>query len=359
MHTDDGTGIAIPEELAKDVAPSLSHITIAIASDSVQQRSRLRKLAENAGMQVALIEPLTRLFLHKLEKANAAVVLLDLHDNVDHDEAILNELLDNVTIPIIFNDVTALTLNDPQHAAKSYYGLLRKIAESTGNESIDVTSLTTIDQSRVTGKAFAERAVNDQNIIARSVWVLGASLGGPEMLKRFLSGLPADIPAAFVIAQHLGANFVQLLAAQLNRKCKLEVMPAKEGHLLRHQQVVIAPVNERLVINPIGNIEFEAVPEQSTYTPSIDRVITDVANRYGKRAGAIVFSGMGDDGRHGCQYLRERGGQVWVQSAETCVISSMPDTIRRNCDVQVVGSPEYLAKRLTGYLMTRRMEMNK
>jgi chemosensory pili system protein ChpB (putative protein-glutamate methylesterase) len=359
MQTDDGTGTAITEEMTKEVIPSLSHVTIAIASDSLQQRSRLRKLAENAGMQVALIEPLTRLFLHKLEKANAAVVLLDLHDNIDHDEQLLNDLLDNVTIPIIFNDVTALTLNDPHHAAKSYYGLLRKIAESTGNENFDVTSLTNIEQSRVAGKSYAERTVTDQNIIARTVWVLGASLGGPEMLKRFLSGLPGDIPAAFVIAQHLGANFVQLLAAQLNRKCKLEVLPEKEGHLLRHQQVVIAPVNERLIINPIGNIEFEAVMEQSTYTPSIDRVIADVADRYGNRAGVIVFSGMGDDGRLGCQYLRERGGQVWVQSAETCVISSMPDTIRRNCDVQVVGSPEYLAKRLTGYLMTRQMGMNK
>lgn len=334
--------------------PSLAHVVIAIASDSVQQRSRLRRLAESAGMQVALIEPLTRLFLRKLEKANATIIILDMHENTDHDEQVLNELLDNISIPIIFNDVTALTVNDPKITENWYQSLLRKIAESTGNEKFDVTSVTNIDQSKVFAHRLAYQSHPSQQIIAKSVWVLGASLGGPDMLKRFLTALPADIPAAFIVAQHLGANFVQLLAAQLDRKCKLDVLPATEGHLLRHRQVVVVPVNERLTINPIGNIELGPVLEHSAYTPSIDSVITDMAKRYGKRAGAIIFSGMGDDGMLGCQYLSAKGGQVWVQSAETCVISSMPDMVRRHCDVQVVGSPEYLAKRLTGFYMTNR-----
>ena len=335
---------------------SLSHITIAIASDSVHHRSQLRKIAESAGMQVALIEPLTRLFLRKLEKANAGILLVDLPDTAEHDESLLNELLDNVSIPIIFNEVTALTLNEPRSIANWHHGLLRKIAESTGNESVDVTSFTNIEQEKVTPRVFPDKPTGKQQVIAKTVWVLGASLGGPEMLKRFLNALPADIPAAFIIVQHLGANFVQLLAAQLNRKSKIEVMPAREGHVLRHQQVIVAPVNDRLRINPIGNIEFEAIPEVAPYSPSIDRAIIDIADRYGKRAGAIIFSGMGDDGMKGTQYLRAIGGQVWVQSAETCVISSMPDTVRRHADVQVVGSPEYLAKRLTGYLLARQME---
>ncbi|MBI3561756.1 MAG: chemotaxis protein CheB [Gammaproteobacteria bacterium] len=331
---------------------SLHHVNIAIASDSVQQRSRLRKVVASTGMQVVLMEPLTRLFLRKLEKANAAVILLDLHDHSEHDEEVLSELLDNVSLPIIFNDVTALTVNEPKISDLWYQSLLRKIAESTGNEKFDVTSLSMIEQTLIKSGNYSARPRDAAHVIAKNIWVLGASLGGPDMLKRFLTGLPADVPAAFIVAQHLGANFVQLLAAQLSRKCKLKVLPASEGHLLRHQEVVVAPVNERLGINTIGNLELEAVSQPGHYTPSIDRIITDIANRYRQRAGAIIFSGMGDDGAMGCRNLRALGGQVWVQSAETCVISSMPDTVRRSCDVQVVGSPEYLARRLTGYLMT-------
>lgn len=336
--------------------PTLSHVAIAIASDSVQQRSRLRRLTEHAGMQVVLIEPLTRLFLHKLEKTNAAVLLLDIHDNLEIDEQLINELLDTVTIPIIFNDVTALTVNEPQGKDDWYHPLLRKIAESTGNENVDISVLTEKEQAKAKPRATDSQQINLRHAIAKTVWVLGSSLGGPDALKRFLAALPADIPAAFVVAQHLGANFVQLLARQLDRVTKVEVFAAKDGHVLRHHQVVIAPVNERIRINPIGNIELDMVAEKTTYMPSIDRIVHDFADRYGKHAGAIIFSGMGDDGKVGCQYLQKRGGQVWVQSAETCVISSMPDTVRRNCDVEVVGSPEYLARRLTGYLLTRNLE---
>lgn len=337
--------------------PTLSNVAIAIASDSVQQRSRLRRLAEHAGMQVVLIEPLTRLFLHKLEKTNAAVLLLDVHDELEHDEQLINELLDTVTIPIIFNDVTALTVNEPLGKDDWYHPLLRKIAESTGNENVDVSLLTEKEQIKTKYRPGDSQQINLRHAIANTVWVLGASLGGPDALKRFLAALPADVPAAFIVAQHLGANFVQLLARQLDRVTKVEVLAARDGHVLRHHQVVIAPVNERIRINPIGNIELEHMTETTTYKPSIDRIIRDCADRYGKHAGAIIFSGMGDDGRVGCQYLQKMGGQVWVQSAETCVISSMPDTVRRNCDVEVVGSPEYLARRLMGHLLTRTWEL--
>ena len=64
--------------------------------------------------------------------------------------------------------------------------------------------------------------------IARNVWVLGASLGGPEAVKRFLRALPVDIPATFILTQHLGANFVALLAEQLDRVSGMRVMPPKE-----------------------------------------------------------------------------------------------------------------------------------
>ena len=90
---------------------ALQHVAIAIASDSLQQRSNLRKLLEQAGLNVVLSEPMTRLFLHKLGKVHAEVLLLDLHDAQEHDEELLHEVLDSVEIPIIFNDVTALMLN--------------------------------------------------------------------------------------------------------------------------------------------------------------------------------------------------------------------------------------------------------
>jgi chemosensory pili system protein ChpB (putative protein-glutamate methylesterase) len=329
--------------MSKPVLPQLS---IAIASDSLQQRTNLRKVMERSGLNVVLSEPLTRLFLRKLEKTQAEVLLLDLHDDQPHDEGLLHEVLDTVKIPIIFNDVTALTVNEPAVNPKWQKSLMRKIAESTGSEEFKV--------AEPAPPVYAEKSpparAKSGDRLARQVWVLGASLGGPEALKRFLHALPADIPAAFIVAQHLGANFVTLLAEQLNRVTKLSVMPPVEGHLFQQQDVIVAPVGEHLLINPIGNIELAELPEQTSYSPSIDLVIRDIADRYGKQAGAIIFSGMGDDGKHGCQHLLDKGGQVWVQTAESCVISSMPDNVKRVCTPQFVGNPEQLAKQLVKHL---------
>ena len=326
----------------------LPQISIAIASDSLQQRSNLRKVMEQSGLNVVLSEPLTRLFLRKLEKTRAEVLLLDLHDDQPHDEELLHEVLDTVEIPIIFNDVTALIVNEPAINPKWHLSLMRKIAESTGFEEFKV--------AEATAPAYNEQQAPTRDKsesghrLARNVWVLGASLGGPEALKRFLRALPADIPAAFIVAQHLGANFVSLLAEQLDRVCKMNVMAPREGHLFQHRDVIVTPVGEHLLINPIGNVELEALMEESSYSPSIDLVMRDVADRFGKRAGAIVFSGMGDDGKLGCQYMLAKGGQVWVQTSESCVVSSMPDNVRKVCQPQFIGNPEQLAKQLVKHL---------
>lgn len=324
----------------------LPQISIAIASDSLQQRTNLRKVMEQSGLEVVLSEPLTRLFLRKLQKTRAEVLLLDMHDDQTHDEELFHEVLDTVTIPIIFNDVTALMVNEPAKNPKWHYGLVRKIAESTGNEMFKVAE----PAAPVYIEKTATPANKTVHRLARNVWVLGASLGGPDALKRFLRALPADIPVAFIVAQHLGANFVNLLAQQLDRICKFNVMAPREGYLLQHQDVIVAPVEEHLRVNPIGNIELDALTEVTNYSPSIDLVIRDVADRFGKLAGSIIFSGMGDDGKLGCQYLLTKGGQVWVQTSESCVVSSMPDNVKRICQPQFVGNPEQLAKQLVKHL---------
>ncbi|VAX00463.1 Chemotaxis response regulator protein-glutamate methylesterase CheB [hydrothermal vent metagenome] len=328
---------------------ALSDVAIAIASDSLQQRTNLRRLMTLTGLNVVLSEPLTRLFLHKLEKADADVLLLDLHDDTDHDDGLLHEVLDKVEIPIIFNDVTALTLNESAADSKWHFSLMQKIADLRG---IDDWQSAEFEQPEIPEELLNKKEPklrHDQNL-ASQVWVLGASLGGPETLKRFLKALPKDIPAGFIITQHLGANFVTKLAEQLNRYTKLKVIPPRDGHVFLEGDVIITPVGERLKINPIGNVELNSLTDNTHYTPSIDLTISDVAERYGDRAGAIIFSGMGDDGKLGCARLLEKGGQVWLQSSESCVISSMPDNVKKVCDVQFVGNTEQLARKLTEHL---------
>ncbi|HWQ94495.1 MAG TPA: chemotaxis protein CheB [Gammaproteobacteria bacterium] len=183
------------------------------------------------------------------------------------------------------------------------------------------------------------------------VWVLGASIGGPQAVKSFLNAIPVELPIAFVLAQHIGTGFATLLAQQLDSTAAFQVIPAQSGHSLRHHQVVLAPVEENLVINAEGQLELKPFTEDDRlYRPSIDAIMTNVAQRFGRHAGAIIFSGMGNDGLRGAQSIIEHGGVVWAQDAESCLISSMPDHARKAGLVSFNGTPEMLAKRLVEQL---------
>lgn len=316
----------------------LNNINLAIVSNSLRHRQHIQQVLERNGLRVVFSEPLSPVLLDKLHSGRADVLLLDLDEHMER-HGMLEQLLEESEIPIIFNDSSVLTINEPTVLAKWYGKLLVKIAELTGRlewEQLDVDLGWQVNPS--------EPAAGGQ--LAREIWVLGASLGGPDALKQFLAVLPEDLPVAFILAQHLGTNFMGLLAEQLDRNTRLSVMPAQVGHVLRNQEVLVVPVQERLHINPIGSVELHGFESESGYSPSIDMVLQDMVQRYGARCNAIIFSGMCDDGAAGAKAVVEAGGEVWTQDANSCVISAMPDNIRARGYSSFAGTPRQLAHQL-------------
>ncbi|MFK5913363.1 MAG: chemotaxis protein CheB [Woeseiaceae bacterium] len=314
------------------------NIRVAITSDSILHRNHLQKTMEHSGIDVVLNESLTEKFMSKLDFVKSDAVIFDVESIEDEHIEYLDQLLEQTEIPIIINDVSALILNEPKTTSKWNSALLKKIADLTGRtEWDDIPKEVSNDSSQLN--------VLDQTL-AKNVWVLGASLGGPEMLKRFLIGIPEDLPVAFIVAQHLGENFVALLAEQLDRYTEFKVFVPKEGHVIRHGEALIAPTDKRLIVNPIGAVEYKDIVGEISYTPSIDFTIQSVASRYKGKSGAIIFSGMCDDGVEGCAALVKKGGQVWVQDTKSCVISAMPESVANNVNVDFRGNPMKLAEQL-------------
>lgn len=322
------------------VQNEINSIRIAITSDSISHRNYLKKSMEQSGIKVVINESLTEKFMGKLESIESDVVLFDVEAIEDEHLEYLDQLLEQSKIPIIINDVSALTLNEPKASSKWNNKLLQKIADITGRNAWDN------DYPKVKTDKYTASLANAHEELAKNVWVLGASLGGPDALKRFLSGIPENLPVAFVVAQHLGENFVSLLAEQLDRNTEFSVIVPKVGHVIKHGEVLVTPTDKRLIINPIGAVEYVPITKVTNYTPSINDAIRDVAFRYKQNAGAIIFSGMCDDGVEGCENLVSKGGQVWLQSAESCVISAMSESVAKKVSVDFSGTPEMLAKQL-------------
>jgi two-component system chemotaxis response regulator CheB/chemosensory pili system protein ChpB (putative protein-glutamate methylesterase) len=178
------------------------------------------------------------------------------------------------------------------------------------------------------------------------VIVLGASIGGPEAVREFLGALPRSFPALFVLAQHMGDEFLELMSAQLARAVKLTVRTPTHGERVGHGEIVIVPTKQRMQIDGEGVITLSPLLERTPYSPSIDQVMRDIADEFGERAGAIVFSGMAQDAIDGSKYLTAHGGAVWVQDPQTCTISTMVDSVRQTGAVAFVGSPQQMAAKM-------------
>lgn len=355
-------------------------LRVAITSMSEQQRMNLRAILEKNGLQVTVDQALDSQSLALLNHEQADVLLLDLDDDPGQDPQLLDALLEYSSLPILFNDTASTRLSAAAHDSDWGRTLARKLialvqtssatrqvppdvstpiaaaaithptpnteVRDAGTASISVEpSLTPEQEMPSSVEPLSKRAGT-----AHRVWVLGASIGGPQAVKSFLRNIPADLPVAFVLAQHIGPDFATLLGQQLNIITPFQVLPAKTGHVLRHQQVVIAPVEEQLTIDTEGQLVLSPRSQDNgLYRPSIDAVIMEVARCYGANAGAIIFSGMGDDGIKGCHAIDQQGGLVWAQDTESCMISSMPDRARKTGMVSFSGTPEMLAEQIIGY----------
>ena len=176
--------------------------------------------------------------------------------------------------------------------------------------------------------------------------VLGASIGGPKAVTRFLQALPVALPVTFLLAQHISETFQDLLAEQLDRCSRWPVALAGEYQTIEPGQVWLVPSECRIEVDEKGVIRRSPHAWQSTQRPDIDAILHAVARVFNGRCGVILFSGLGKDGTNGCESVSKHGGFVWAQSPESCVIPHMPDAARRCCNVELSGSPEQLAQAL-------------
>ena len=190
-----------------------------------------------------------------------------------------------------------------------------------------------------------------QNDTARHVCVLAGSIGAPGSMKRFFRDLRADLPVAFIVALPISPDALSLLCDYFSRNTDLRVLPAVSGHALMHGEVIIMPLDCDLRFTTEGRLDMHEA-DMTSINP-VDRILQNVAAYYGKQSGAIIFSGIGEDGALGCVAMQAAGSGIWTQSDESSHFNSMPHSVQQSCHVEFSGTPEQLAARLNNELTTK------
>ena len=159
------------------------------------------------------------------------------------------------------------------------------------------------------------------------VVAIGVSTGGPNALAALLPFFPANFPVPIVLVQHMPANFTKLLADRLNTKSELQIKECVNGDILHPGHVYIAPGDYHMQVEQSKDdviVKITQGPPENSCRPAVDVLFRSVAKVYGRNAMAVVLTGMGQDGMHGCHHIAERGGQIIVQDEASSVVWGMP-----------------------------------
>jgi two-component system, chemotaxis family, response regulator WspF len=160
--------------------------------------------------------------------------------------------------------------------------------------------------------------------IAHPLLVFGASTGGPDALACILKALPASLPAAVVIIQHIAADFAPGLARWLQAQSAMRIRLAGDGDEPKAGEVLLAGTDDHLIMRQDRRLAYTPEPHAYPYRPSVDVFFHSLAAAWPRPGIAVLLTGMGSDGAQGMLELRQLGWKTIAQDQATCVVHGMP-----------------------------------
>jgi two-component system chemotaxis response regulator CheB len=173
------------------------------------------------------------------------------------------------------------------------------------------------------------------------------------VLRDILSGLPADLGAAVVVAQHRSPEshptaFRDLLGAAT----RMHVREAEDKDTLRPGTVYVAAPDYHLLVEE-GALALSTDEPVLFSRPSIDVLLASAAESYRERCVGVVLTGANADGAAGLARVAELGGVAIVQDPSMATRDEMPRAALSAVPSATVASVEEIAPLLVGLCGTR------
>ncbi|AHH10751.1 chemotaxis protein CheB [Borrelia coriaceae] len=169
------------------------------------------------------------------------------------------------------------------------------------------------------------QGVINKNKTGKVIFV-GSSTGGTEALRVFLKFFKRDSPP-IVIVQHMPGGFTTSFAKSLNNELAVDVKEAEDGDILRPGLVIIANGNYHLIVKYANGNYFVNLldgPLVSRHKPSVNVLFRSAAMYAGENAIGVMLTGMGDDGACCMLEMKRSGAYNIAQDQATSVVFGMP-----------------------------------
>ncbi|MCJ7693707.1 MAG: chemotaxis-specific protein-glutamate methyltransferase CheB [Sedimentisphaerales bacterium] len=176
---------------------------------------------------------------------------------------------------------------------------------------------------------------------------IGASTGGPHILKKIISGLPKNLPVPLLIVQHIARGFVEGFVEWLSSTCNFPLHTAAHGEYLLPCHGYVAPDNFHMGVGSDGQIVLSNHAPENGLKPSVAYLFRTTAQVFGSRAVGVLLTGMGRDGADELKLMKEKGAVTFAQDKESSVVHGMPgEAIKLNAATHIL-SPENITAALT------------
>lgn len=194
-------------------------------------------------------------------------------------------------------------------------------------------------------KVKIQAASNLKYIIA-----IGTSTGGPRALQQVIPYLPANLPGAVLIVQHMPPGFTKSLALRLDGLSQINVKEAENGDVLRPGWAYLAPGDYHISVNKASgeySISINQDMPMTGHRPSVNYMMNSVAVCGHKNLIAVMMTGMGSDGSIGISKIKTVGGKTIAQNEETCVVYGMPKAAVATGAIDKILPLNEIAKEIT------------
>ncbi len=175
------------------------------------------------------------------------------------------------------------------------------------------------------------------------VVAIGASTGGPIVLRTILSGLPKNFPVPVLIVQHMASGFIQGFAEWLAQSSGFPVHLAIDGEYLLPGHAYIAPDGFHLGVKVGGQIALNEGEPENGSRPAVSHLFRSVAGVFGQNAVAVLLTGMGKDGAEELKLLKEKGAVTIAQDEESSAVHGMPGEAIRLDAATLVLPPDKIS----------------
>lgn len=192
---------------------------------------------------------------------------------------------------------------------------------------------------------------------ARAAVAIAASTGGPKALSDVIAHLPRCPGVAFLVVQHMPAEFLGPLARRLSQLGLYRVDIARRGETVVAGRVYLAPGDHHMTVvshNGTACIRIDSGPTVCGVRPSADPLFISAAKVFGERLIGIVLTGMGKDGSEGLRAVRAAGGGAIVQDRASSIIYGMPRAALAAAGADRVVAPRLIGSAIVDLFSTRR-----